>query len=308
MTIVQLAGSEVPDLPDWGRIRIERRHERTLERIMEPCISGGNGAATRQRDEEQGRDRNVAGIPGLYPLPAGLYGIFTAVNHVQSAVVGERAGSRLTIPVCPDFIPDSSGLLSRLLLRRRGMSTHYYKRFRMEVDLTAGEIVVPALPESYSWQAWKPGLEERHALAKSRSFEDEVDSTVFECLGDYSGCLRLMQDIAQQAGFIPGATWLLCQSRDQGQTIEDCGTIQAVALTRTLASIQNVGVIPGQRGRQLGLALVHKCLAGCQAAGLHRVALEVTASNRPAVELYRRAGFSMTRTMYRTVEPALVGV
>ncbi len=188
------------------------------------------------------------------------------------------------------------------------MSTHYYKRFRMEVDLTAGEIAVPALPDSYSWQAWKPGLEERHAWTKARSFEDEVDSTVFECLGDYAGCLRLMRDIAQQTGFIPGATWLLCQTDGRGRALDDCGTIQAVALTRTLASIQNVGVIPGQRGRHLGLALVLKCLAGCQAAGLHRVALEVTAGNRPAVELYRHAGFYMTRTMYRTVDPAPVGV
>lgn len=186
------------------------------------------------------------------------------------------------------------------------MPTCYYKRFRMECDLTTGPVAVAELPDGYCWQCWRPGLEDRHAWVKSQSFEAEVDSTVFACLGQYESCLRLMRDISTQSGFLPLATWLVAASdpADPEHGLEDCGTIQAVALSPTLASIQNVGVVPEHRGRHLGRALVLKCLAGCQTAGIRRVSLEVTAGNRAAVELYRRIGFRVTRTMYRTVDLA----
>lgn len=188
------------------------------------------------------------------------------------------------------------------------MNTHYYKRFRMEFDLTRERLDVPELPDGYSWQEWVAGLETRHAWVKSQSFREELDSTVFQCLGDYSGCLRLMRDIAQQAGFLPDATWLISRRLEGSEGYADCGTIQAVRVTETLASIQNVGLIPSCRKLGLGRALVLRCLAGCQELGLHRVALEVTAGNQAAVQLYRRVGFRPTRTMYRTVEATAVGV
>lgn len=182
------------------------------------------------------------------------------------------------------------------------MTTHYYKRYRMEFDLTRGSIAVPALPEGYVWEAWDAGCVDRHAWVKLQSFRDEVDSTVFECLGDYQGCLYLMRDIASQAGFLPQATWLISACDPQAGQREDCGTIQVVAITDSLASIQNVGVSPLHRGQGLGRALVSRCLAECRAAGLHRVGLEVTAENQAAVKLYRQLGFQVTRTMYRTVD------
>ncbi|MBI1348906.1 GNAT family N-acetyltransferase [bacterium] len=182
------------------------------------------------------------------------------------------------------------------------MTTHYYKRYRMECDLTQGAISIPALPEDYVWQNWRAGCEDRHAWVKLQSFREEVDATVFECLGDYQGCLHLMRDIAGQDGFLSDATWLISLFNPADGKREDCGTIQAVALTETLASIQNVGVTPMHRGLGLGRALVSRCLAECQAAGLHRIGLEVTAGNLAAVHLYRTLGFKVTRTMYRTVD------
>ncbi len=186
------------------------------------------------------------------------------------------------------------------------MSTHYYKRFRMEVDLSRGSLPMPELPAGYAWKAWQPGLEERHAWVKLQSFRDEVDSTVFECLGDYSGCLRLMRDIARQEGFLSRATWLITWESESGEAAEDCGTIQTVKVSEQLASIQNVGVAPDHRGQGLGRALVLQCLTGCREQGFQRVALEVTAGNLAAVNLYRRVGFHVTRTMYRSVEAAAV--
>ncbi|MDZ4689610.1 MAG: N-acetyltransferase [Planctomycetaceae bacterium] len=188
------------------------------------------------------------------------------------------------------------------------MTTHYYKRFRMECDLTAGTIAVPALPGGYRFVPWQVGQEDRHAWVKFQSFRDEVDSSVFECLGDYQGCLRLMREIARQDGFIPEATWLVAHAEPGSKQAEECGTIQGVALTEHLGSIQNLGITPAHRGLGVGRILVLQALVGFQQAGLHRVCLEVTANNAAAVELYRSVGFRATRTMYRSVEYDAIGV
>jgi len=181
------------------------------------------------------------------------------------------------------------------------LSTHYYKRFRMEYDLTRGSIAAPVLPEGYEWCEWQPGDEDRHAFVKFHSFRDGIDSEVFESLSDFHGCLRLMREIAKQPGFLPSATWLITASTDDGKSPLDCGTIQGVLASDHLGGIQNVGVLPTHRGVGLGKALVLRSLAGFQACGTKRVYLEVTAPNLAAVELYRHVGFRNIRTMYRAV-------
>lgn len=176
--------------------------------------------------------------------------------------------------------------------------TQYFKRYRMEIqldDLARAPIV---LPEGYTWTEWNEADVERHALAKFQSFRDELDAEVFACLGDYYGCLRLMQDICHQEAFLGPATWLISWIGD-GIPAVDCGTIQGIALTDQLGSIQNIGIVPAHRGQGLGRALVLKSLNGFQLAGMKRVVLEVTASNTAAVELYRSLGFRVMRTMYR---------
>jgi ribosomal protein S18 acetylase RimI-like enzyme len=75
--------------------------------------------------------------------------------------------------------------------------------------------------------------------------------------------------------------------------------------------IQNLGVVPECRGLGLGRALLLKALDGFASAGAPRAFLEVTASNGPAVRLYRSMGFRASRTLYRAVElpePGAVGV
>lgn len=182
------------------------------------------------------------------------------------------------------------------------VTTSYFKRYRMEIDLHAAPLPAPHLPAGYRWETWKPDLLERHAWAKWESFRSEIDSQVFECLGDYLGCFRLMQEIYNRDTFLANATWLISQDLGRGILRPDCATIQGLAQAGQLGSIQNVGVVPGHRGHGLGRALVLKALEGFRIAGMNRVYLEVTAQNTPAVELYRSLGFRVTRTVYKAVE------
>ena len=180
------------------------------------------------------------------------------------------------------------------------MSTTYYKRYRMELDLTVRLPACPAPPSNYGFMPWDAGLLEEHAEAKFRSFQWEIDANVFPCLGDYLGCRRLMHEISSRDGFISTATWLAVQHHPY----EPCGTIQAIVASPGVASIQNIGVVPEHRNRRLGVGLILRALHAFQDRGLHLAFLEVTADNEAAIRLYHRLGFRKARTVYKVSEIA----
>ncbi len=184
------------------------------------------------------------------------------------------------------------------------MGLTYFKRFRMEIDLTAEDFSRVLLPAGYDFIPWDDCLIEAHAEAKYLSFRGEIDSNVFPCLGDFTGCQRLMNEIRQKEGFLPGATWLARPRQHRQQPLDPCGTIQGVRDHSGMGAIQNLGITPEHRGHGLGTALMCKALEGFQRAGLRRAFLEVTAQNAGAIRLYQRVGFSKARTVYKAVEVA----
>ena len=147
----------------------------------------------------------------------------------------------------------------------------------------------------FVWVPWEESLVEQHAEVKYQSFLGEVDAYVFPCLGDRSGCRRLMCEIRRKPGFLPGATWLVACSRDTS------GAVQGVMDQGPIGAIQNVGVLRRFPGQGLGRALVRRALAGFSQAGLQRAYLEVTAQNDGAVQLYRDVGFRRAKTLYKAV-------
>ena len=175
------------------------------------------------------------------------------------------------------------------------MTISYFKRFRMEIDL-AGSAHARAAPAGFFWGAWSDSLLTVHAEVKYQCFRDELDARVFPNLGDREGCTRLMREIRNKPGFLPGATWLIASPEGY------CGTVQGVVDQGPIGAIQNIGVIPRYRGLGLGRALVAKALGGFQAAGLDRAYLEVTAQNTRAVNMYRAIGFKKVKTLYKAIE------
>jgi ribosomal protein S18 acetylase RimI-like enzyme len=178
--------------------------------------------------------------------------------------------------------------------REDAMAITYYKRFRMEIDLD-GIPALAVLPDPFVWVAWDESLIDRHAEVKYLSFRDEIDASVFPCLGDRYGCQRLMREIRRKPGFLTGATWLI--ACPQGYV----GTVQGVMDRGPIGAIQNLGVVPSYRGIGLGEALVRQALVGFHHAGLRRAYLEVTAENSSAVLLYRAVGFRRSKTLYKAV-------
>jgi RimJ/RimL family protein N-acetyltransferase len=184
------------------------------------------------------------------------------------------------------------------------MDFAYFKRFRMEIKLAGRELKPATVPNEYQFVAWESALLDAFAQAKYLSFRKEMDANVFPCLADFNGCRRLMSEITRKPGFLPQATWLLVH-RPNGQTRpEYCGTVQGVRDRYGQGAIQNLGIMHEHRRRGLGMSLLLRSLAGFQQAGVLRVNLEVTAENQAAIRLYRRAGFSIVKTVYKAVETA----
>ena len=182
------------------------------------------------------------------------------------------------------------------------MSAAYFRRFRMELNLAQAALPQPILPAGYEYLPWHPTLLERHATVKFQSFQTEIDANVFQCLGEQTGCRRLMTQIANRQSFVPQATWLVTFAKTETKASVDCGTIQGLRQGRKLGAIQNVGIIPDHRGNGIGRALVLQSLFGFRQAGITRVYLEVTAENGPAVGLYRSLGFRLVRTLFKAVD------
>jgi hypothetical protein len=171
----------------------------------------------------------------------------------------------------------------------------YFKRHRMELPL---QYAIPAteLPPGFSWLSWEDSLLNLHAEVKFASFQNEPDSLIFPCLSTRNGCRDLMEAIRYRPGFCPQATWLIMGP--------DCavGTIQGLLDENRFGGIQNLGVLPEYRGLGLGRALLLRALAGFASMHVRRAFLEVTATNSPAVRMYRKIGFRAHKTLYRAVE------
>ena len=180
----------------------------------------------------------------------------------------------------------------------------YFKRYRMELVLR-GPLSPVELPAGFHWRTWDEALLAMHAEVKFLSFQQHEDAIVFPSLGTRGGCHDLMAAIRYHAGFCAQATWLIAGP-------DGCvGTVQGLLDDNGFGGIQNLGVVPECRGLGLGRALLLQALAGFASVGVPRAFLEVTATNLPAVRMYRSVGFRAYKTHYRGVElpqPDIVGV
>jgi ribosomal protein S18 acetylase RimI-like enzyme len=183
------------------------------------------------------------------------------------------------------------------------MGLTYFKRFRMEFDLSYSIPPSLALPFGYELLPYSSELLREHATAKFQSFRRELDANVFPCLGRRDGCLRLMREIVSRDNFVPEATWL-CRYRDPISSRPfPIGTIQGMQIDGW-GAVQNLGIDPAHRGRGLGSILLSRAAQGFRKAGLSRMHLEVTTDNTGAVRLYERIGFRKAQVVYKAAEVA----
>ncbi len=178
------------------------------------------------------------------------------------------------------------------------MSVRYVKRLQMVFDFRRTSPPPPELPRDYRWVSWKPELLETHARVKYEGFRGSMDADLFPTFSDYDRCLRLMEAIAGDPSFEPKATWLIVHAAPE-EKFRFIANIQGMRLDGLNGKIQNVAVVPDYRNKGFGRLLVAGCLHGFRAAGMERIALEVTADNFHAVRLYEHLGFESVKVVFK---------
>ena len=76
-----------------------------------------------------------------------------------------------------------------------------------------------------------------------------------------------------------------------GPTARRVGHAELVRIDDGRALLARVAVAPGERGRGFGTALLRAVIDTARSLDVRRLELNVYADNRPAVQLYRSAGF-----------------
>ena len=172
--------------------------------------------------------------------------------------------------------------------------TRVFPRYRMTCALPLAVAVV-ALPECCLWVPWHHSWIDQHAMTIYESFVYEPDALVYPNLANRTGCQMLMRSICDTEGFCAGATWLLAVDG------EYVGSVQGVVEDDGIGLIQNVGIVPGHRRSGFGIAMIVKALHGLHVAGAKIGQLDVTVGNVAAIRLYLKLGFTIDKTIYRTV-------
>ena len=151
------------------------------------------------------------------------------------------------------------------------MSLTYFKRYRMEIDLTGRQLVPPPLPAGYRLVPWDESLLE----ATRRNEVPQLSGGDRRQRVSLPGRLGRLppsdaRDPRQARVSFPGRPGSIAHDAEPAAAPEYCGTIQGIRDYAGLGAIQNLGVTPEHRGRQLGTCLLIQALEGFQRATLRR--------------------------------------
>jgi len=107
----------------------------------------------------------------------------------------------------------------------------------------------------------------------------------------HSICLTAHEDIAASTGLSESENRI--DSRDNFRTERIIGYIGVLSVLDE-GEITNIAVLPENRGKGVGFALLCAAKDHCRQIGVHTLHLEVRTGNCNAVALYRKCGFVQT--------------
>jgi len=164
-----------------------------------------------------------------------------------------------------------------------------HMRYFLEAPL---ETVASLAPRELTGVAVSPWLENRQeetARLIAKSYQGHVDGTVNDQYRSPGGARRFLMNIVQFPGcgtFFAPASY----AADSGHR-SLCGVLLASLVASDAGHITQVCVAPSHQGIGLGYELMRRSMAALASHGCRSASLTVTASNEPAVRLYRQMGF-----------------
>jgi len=187
------------------------------------------------------------------------------------------------------YVPDPDAALSALVQQRGWTPARRFWRMRREFD---GPLPAPAWPEGVQ-------VHEHVRPDDDRPVHELITTSLREIGGQHERTFEQWTAfLLDTERFDPALTLVA--------TLE--GRVVGAALSQATAEfgfVRQLAVAPSQRGRGLGLALLHECFRRHGERGLPATVLGVDAANATgALDLYAKAGMRVVEQFTRWERPA----
>jgi ribosomal protein S18 acetylase RimI-like enzyme len=149
-------------------------------------------------------------------------------------------------------------------------------------------------------ERWTDRHQELAAHLIPLAYQSHADSDINDQYRTAAGARRFLYNIVQYPGcgsfFRPGSC--VAVDRETGMV---CGLSLTSLVSPASGHITQLCVAPEMRGRKLGYELLRYSLRALEEAGCRSVSLTVTSSNREAIALYERTGFTVAHRFFAYV-------
>ncbi|MEZ5363582.1 MAG: N-acetyltransferase [Bryobacterales bacterium] len=167
--------------------------------------------------------------------------------------------------------------------------------FMMRVDLDQIEDAIPCdPPESLRFGHWDDSDLEPAAQLIAGSYARHIDSRINDQYRTVAGARRFLINTTQHTGcgvFLRRASVVA----RRGIFRSVAGVCLASRVDDSAGHVTQICVAPQHRGLGVGREMLRRTLTALARQGCEVASLTVTASNKPAIELYERFGFTILR-------------
>ncbi len=165
-----------------------------------------------------------------------------------------------------------------------------YARLFMVLPLNVAGDTVPALPPDIEFRRWTENDYHGAAAVITAAYRGHVDSEINDQYRTASGSLRFLNNIVRFPGcgqFDNGSSFVAIHRPSRSMV----GVVLCSRVKHDIGHVTQVCLVPEQRGRHIGEALLAAASAELRRRNFAMLTLTVTEANRGAVELYKRIGY-----------------
>ena len=147
--------------------------------------------------------------------------------------------------------------------------------FMIRPDLEG--VPAPALPEGFSFRAYRPGDEAAWIEIIRRAYGSDWPEEAFQ------------RYVLADASFLPERLFFIVQ--DRGPRVATAGAFQNLLHGDGTGYVHMMGVLPEFQRKGLGTALLRRCLLCFREQGRRDAVLDTDVTRLPAIRLYLANGF-----------------
>jgi ribosomal protein S18 acetylase RimI-like enzyme len=213
----------------------------------------------------------------------------------ENLLLGPVLDSLLSVPYVRR-VESQLMMISRPLARTLPMMSRAeaFARNFMEVDFDRDLHIPERQQPRIAIEPWAESDQDDAARVIASSYAGHIDSRINDQYRSPAGARRFLLNIVQYPGcgtFYQPASFVA--------TDRQTGRISGICLSSLVKDgvghITQICVTPEIRSTGAGYLLLRGALTALASGGCTRATLTVTAANRPAIDLYQRVGFRMTR-------------